>query len=54
MGPKNAAFGGVLLVAQQVEDPVLSLLWLGFDPWPENFSKLQVQPKKECHFLLLA
>lgn len=30
-------------VAQQVKDPVLSvkllgsLLWYGFDPWPENF-----------------
>ena len=24
------------LVAQQVEDPALSLLWCGFDPWPRN------------------
>lgn len=34
---------GVPLVAQQVKDPVFSLLWLrsllwlGFDPWPGNF-----------------
>ena len=26
------------LVAQQVEDPVLSLPWHGFDPWAENFA----------------
>ena len=25
------------LVAQQVKDPALSLLWLSFDPWPRNF-----------------
>ena len=25
------------LVAQQVEDLALSLLWHGFDPWPQNF-----------------
>ena len=25
------------LVAQQVKDLQLSLLWYGFDPWPENF-----------------
>lgn len=34
---------GSSLVAQQVKDPVFSLLWLrsllwlGFDPWPGNF-----------------
>ena len=25
------------LVAQLVKNPVLSLLWLEFDPWPRNF-----------------
>ena len=25
------------MVAQQVKDPVLSLLWLVFDPWPGDF-----------------
>lgn len=40
------------LMAQQVKDLVLSLLWLwlqlwyGFDPWPRNFSKPQEQPNK--------
>ena len=40
-------------MAQQVKDPVLSLLWfwlqpwLGFDPWPGNFHMLRVQPKKK-------
>ena len=29
-----------------VEDLAWSLLWLRFDPWPRNFHKLQVQPKK--------
>ena len=24
------------LVAQQVKDPALPLLWLGFHPWPRN------------------
>ena len=28
-------------MAQQVKDPVLSLLWLGFDPWPWNFHMSQ-------------
>ena len=41
------------LVAQWVRYLVLSLLWLKlglwhrFDPWPENFCKPQVQPKKK-------
>ena len=26
-------------MAQQVKDLVLSLLWLGFDPWPQNSKK---------------
>ena len=30
-----------------VEDPVLSLLWLRFNPWPENFCMLQAQAKKK-------
>ena len=38
--------GGLL-----VKDPALSLLWLGFDPWPGNFCMLQAWPKntsKKC------
>ena len=27
---------GRSMVVQQAKDPVLSLLWLGFDPWPGN------------------
>ena len=27
-------------MAQQVKDPVLSLLWHGFNPWPGNFHRL--------------
>ena len=40
-------------IAQQVEDPVLSLLWLGwllwpgFDSWPRNLHMSQAQPKKK-------
>ena len=30
-----------------VKDSVLSLLWLGLDPWPGNFCMLQVQLKKK-------
>ena len=36
-----------------VKDPALpqlwhcSKMWLGLDPWPRNFHRLQVQPKKE-------
>ena len=29
------------------EDPALSLLWYGFDPWPENFHRPWVWQKKE-------
>lgn len=38
-------------MAQQAEDLVLSLLWLGlqlwhkFDSWPRNFRRSQVWPK---------
>ena len=35
------------LVAWWVKDPVLSLLWWGFDPWPGNFCMLQPWPKKK-------
>ena len=41
------------LVAQQVKDPALTLLWLGLqlwhgcDPWPGNFCMPQEWPKKE-------
>ena len=40
-------------MAQQVKDPVLSLLWLGslpwcgFNPWPNNFCMPWVPPKKK-------
>ena len=41
------------LVAHQVKDPVLSLLWLwlqlwcGFNPWPRNFYMPWAWPKKK-------
>ena len=34
-------------VAQQVRDPMLSLLWHGFHPWPENFCMPWVQPENK-------
>ena len=34
-------------MAQWVKDPVLSLLWRGFSPWPGNFHMPQAQPKKK-------
>ena len=40
-------YGGSSLVAQQVKDPALSLPWLGFSPWPGNFSMPQAQPKSK-------
>ena len=33
------------LVAQQVKNPKLSLLWLRFNPWPGNFHKPWTWPK---------
>ena len=39
-------------MVQWVKDPALSLqqlrllLWLGFDPWPRNFHRLRMWPKK--------
>ena len=45
---RNGVWGS--LMAQQVVDPMLSLLWLWlllwFDPWPGNFHMPLVQPKK--------
>ena len=38
---------GNSLLAQQVKDPALSLLWLRFDPWPQNFHMLQCCQKKK-------
>ena len=35
------------LVAQQVKDLALSLLWCRFDPWPGNFHMPWAWPKKE-------
>ena len=34
-------------LVMMVKDSALSLLWLGFDPWPGNFCMLQAQPKKK-------
>ena len=31
------------LVVQWIKDKVLSLLWHGFSPWPENFHVPQVR-----------
>lgn len=36
---------GRSLMVQQVKDLALSLLCLGFDPWPGNFNMLWVQLK---------
>ena len=44
---------GVPTVVQRVQEPALAQLWrgswqwLGFDPWPRDFPRLQVQPKKK-------
>ena len=41
---------GCSLVTQWVKvslQELGSLLWLGFDPWPQNFYTLQGQPKKK-------
>ena len=35
------------LVAQWFKDPVLSLPWHRFDPWPGNFCMLKARPKKK-------
>ena len=43
-------------MAQKVEDPALSLQWLGlllwlrFDPWPGHFHMSQAEPKKLINF----
>lgn len=45
------------LVAQQVMEPALSLLWLmsllwhGFNPWPGNFFMLYMSPEKRKNWL---
>ena len=36
------------LVAQQVKDPGLSLVWLGVNPWPWNFCMPWAWPKFVC------
>ena len=36
-----------------VKDPVLSLLWCGFSPWPGSFLMLQVQPNKYINKVLV-
>ena len=36
---------GSSLVAQQVKDPALSLLWHGFDPWPRATSAAKKTPQ---------
>ena len=35
-----------------VKDLVLSLLWLGFNPWPRNFHRLWVKPNQANRNLL--
>ena len=46
---------GSFLVAQWVEDPASSLLWLGllpwlgFKPWPRNFCVPQAQTNKQTN-----
>ena len=40
-------FSDISLVAQGVKDPVLSLLWCGFDPWHRNFHMQQVWGEKK-------
>ena len=37
-------------MVQGDKDPVLSLLWLGFNPWSGNFYMLWVWPKNFLHF----
>lgn len=46
-------FLGSSLVPLWVKGPVLSLLWLGYDPWLENFHMRQTGPKKETKLLPL-
>ena len=43
----NETYCGNSMVAQQVKDLALSLLWLRFDPWPGNIHMLWAQPKKK-------
>ena len=40
-------------MAQQVKEPVLSLLWSGFHPWPRNFCMLQAWRKTNKQKTLL-
>ena len=62
LSPPKASSLGSSLVAQQVKDPALSVLWLGLpshycgiglllwhrlDPWLGNFHMPWEQPKKE-------
>ena len=45
---QNCSPNGSFLVAQQLKDPAMWLLWQGrFNPRPRNFQKPQVQPKKK-------
>jgi len=37
----------ISLVAQWVENPMFSLLWLGFDPWPWKFCMLCQKKKRK-------
>ena len=54
----KSELGGSLLVAQQVKDLVLCVLWLllwhGFVPWPGNFHMQQVCPKREREIMARA
>ena len=42
---------GSSLVAPWIKDPLLSQLWLGFDPWPGNFFMLRMQLKEDSEIL---
>ena len=39
------------LLAQWVENPLLSLLWHRFNPWPRNFCMPWARPKKKRQLL---
>lgn len=42
-------------MAQWIKGMALSLLWLGFHPWPRNFCMLRPWPKKSiyCSFTVV-
>ena len=48
--PAKNIYYVVPTVAQWAKDPVLSLQWFGFSPWPRNVYMPQVWPKKLLFF----